>query len=818
MLSNMKQDLIYATRMLWKNPGFTAVALLTLALGIGANTTVFSVVESLLNFPLPVDDPEKVVFVFSSNLSRDINQNPASVDDFLDWREQSDTLEYLVAGVGGSFNLVGSGEPVRVVAFRVTTGFFPTTGYPLSLGRTFRTEESQPGGEKVVVLSHSFWQQRFGGREDVLGQQIALDGESYTIVGVTHESFFFFNRNTALYTPLVLERGQSNRDERTTFVLGRLKSGASVEEADAEMKTIARRLEASHSDTNEGWSVDVVTIRDNLLSGTSFVLIFLYTSITLVLLIACANVANLLLARATVREKEIALRSSLGAARFRIIRQLLTESVLLSAVGGTFGLLLGLWGMRFLREMVRPDINIGFLAEGMHLNPVILFHTFVISLVAGVVFGVVPALQISKPDLHDTLKEGGRGGTGGVRRRFMRNMLVVAQVSMALALLISAGALIRAFNVIYTADPGFNPHNLLTMRVTLPETGYSEDHEVAAFYRQTLERLETIPGVESAAVITQLPLTLFPGAPAAPITIEGALSDDESSGPQAFNIVVSPSILETMEIELVQGRGIQESDNHGRLPVALVSQGAVRRFWPEENPIGKRFKLGRSSFDNPWLTIVGITGDVQIHSHSLRFQKPDEPIVFLAQAQNPRRDTSVALRTSVDPVSLGPLVREGVWDVDPNQPVDNVMSMEQAISQIDTQNLFFVRILTGLGVIALVMAGVGIYGVISYTVHHRSHEIGIRMAMGALPRNILLLVVRQGVVLTVIGLVVGLGLAFAMVRFVGSQLEGFQVSGAGGPLTFIGISLIFLLVAKLASYLPARRAVRVDPVITLRYE
>jgi putative ABC transport system permease protein len=817
MLSNLKQDLIYASRMLWKNPGFTAVALLTLALGIGANTTVFSVVEALVNFQLPVDDPEKVVFLFGANLSRDIDQNPVSVDDFLDWREQASSFEHLVVGTGGAFNLTGSGEPVRVVAFRVTSGFFPTAGYPLSQGRPFRAEETQPGGDKVVILSHSFRQQRFGG-DDVLGQQIALDGESYTIVGVTHEDFFFFNRNTAVYTPLVLERGQASRDNRNLFAMARLKDGVTVEEADAEMKTIARRLEETHPDTNEGWSVDVITLRDNLLSGASFVLIFLYTSITFVLLIACANVANLLLARATVREKEIALRSSLGAARFRIIRQLLTESVLLSAVGGTFGLLLGLWGMRILREMVRPDINIGFLADGMHLNPVILFHTFAISLVAGLIFGLVPALQISKPDLHDTLKEGGRGGSGGVRRRFMRNLLVIAQVSMALALLISAGALIRAFDAIYTADPGFNQNNLLTMRVTLPETGYTEDHEVAAFYRQTLERLETIPGVESATTITQLPLTLFPGAPASAITIEGAVVDDESSGPQAFNIVVSPSVLETMEIELVQGRGLQESDNEDTLPVALVSQGAVRRFWPEDNPIGKRLKLGRSDSDNPWLTIVGITDDVQIHAHSLRFTKPDEPIVFLAHAQNPRRDTSVALRTSVEPASVGPLVREGVWSVDPNQPVDNVMSMDQAIMQIDTQNLFFVRILTGLGVIALIMAGVGIYGVISYTVHHRSHEIGIRMAMGALPRSILMLVIRQGVVLTVIGLFVGLGLAFAMVRFVGSQLEGFQVSGAGGPLTFIGVSLIFLLVAKLASYVPARRAVRVDPVVTLRYE
>lgn len=818
MFSNIEQDLIYAARMLRKNPGFTAVALLTLALGIGANTTVFSIVEAIFNFPLPVDDPQRVVFVFSTNPPRDIAQNACSVDDFFDWREQATSFEHLVAGTGGAFNLVGTGEPVRVVAFRVTTGFFPTTGYPLALGRPFRAEESQPGGEKVVVLSHSFWQQRFGGGADVLGRQIALDGDMYTVVGVAHEDFFFFNRNTALYTPLVLERGRSGRDERNTFVMGRLKSGVTAEEADVEMKTIARRLEQSHSDTNDGWSVDVVTMRDNLLSGASFAMIFLYTSITFVLLIACANVANLLLARATVREKEMALRSSLGAARVRVIRQLLTESLLLSAAGGAFGLLLGLWGMRILRNMVRPDINIGFLADGMHLNPTILFHTLAISLAAGIIFGVVPALQISKPDLHDTLKEGGRIGGGGVRRRSMRNILVVAQVALALALLISAGAFIRAFSEIYTADPGFNQYNLLTMRVTLPERSYSENHQVDAFYRQTLERLATIPGVESAATTTQLPLTLFPGAPAGPITVESAPNDDESAGPQAFDVVVSPSFLETMEIELVQGRGPEETDNQDTLRVALVSQGAARSFWPEQDPIGRRLKLGRSGSDSPWLTIVGVTEDVQIHSHSLRFQNPDVPIVFLPHAQNPRRDTSVVLRTTVDPLSVAPLARQAVWDVDANQPVDNVMSMEQAIAQIDTQNTFFVRILTGLAVIALAMAAVGIYGVISYTVHHRSHEIGIRMAMGALPRNILFLVVRQGVVLTMIGLVVGLGLALAMVRFVASQLEGFQVSGGGGPLTFLGVSLLLLFVAELASYLPARRAVHVDPVITLRYE
>jgi putative ABC transport system permease protein len=599
--------------------------------------------------------------------------------------------------------------------------------------------------------------------------------------------------------------------------MGRLRPGVSADEANAEMQTIAGRIEKAHQDTNEGWTVFVQTVRDNLSTGAALAMLTLYGSITFVLLIACANVANLLLARATVREKEIALRMTLGAGRLRLVRQLLTEAVVLSSVGGTLGFLLGLWGISVLRNMLIPDPNIGFLADVMHLNNRILFHTVGISVLAGLLFGLAPALQTSRPKLHETLKEGGRGAGGGRRQRIIRNLLVTAQVAMALALLGTAGALIRAFNHIYTADPGFNPANLLTLQIVLPEESYAQPRQVAAFYREALDRMARIPGVESTTLTTTLPLTLFPGGPTTPITLEGA-ADKESAKPTVVDLVVSPSYFETMEIPLIQGRGLTTQDNESSLRVAVVSKEMVQRHWAEADPIGRRFKLDGAGSDSPWISVVGVTEDVQTHAHSLRNPTLKMSHVFLPQAQNPRRAVAIVLRTAVEPLGVVSSVREAVWEIDKNQPVEDIRTMANVIARVDTQNTFFVRILTGLAVIALLLAGVGIYGVISYSVHQRSHEIGIRMALGAQPRSILYLVVKQGALLTAVGLLFGVAGAVALVRLMGSQLEGLQVSNASGPATFVTVSLVLLAVAKLASYIPARRAVRVDPVVTLRYE
>ena len=520
----------------------------------------------------------------------------------------------------------------------------------------------------------------------------------------------------------------------------------------------------------------------------------------------------------TVREKEMALRTSLGAGRLRLVRQLLTESVVLAGAGGVLGLIIGAWGLTVLRNWIAPDPNVGFIADGIAMDATVLLHTLAISMVAGILFGVVPAFQTSKSDLQSTLKEGGRTAGGGRRRRFLRSALVVAEISMALTLLGTSGAFIRAFAHIYTADPGFQPKGLLTLQLALPETDYPDEAQIPAFYDEALAELEAIPGVTSAALTTTLPLSMFPGATGSRITIDGRVEEVDQEGPRAFDIVVSPSYFETFRVPIVSGRAIASRDIEGALPVAVIGRETARRYWSESDPIGQRFKLGSLSDDSPWMTIVGVAGDVQTHSHSIRNTKMKSANVFLPIAQHRRRAASVAIRASVEPTGLAAGARQAIWSIDPRLPVDNVMSMPAAIAQTDTQNTFFLRVLTGLSLVALLLAGVGIYGIIAFAVNQRSHEIGIRMALGAKPSGILMLVIRQGAVLTLIGIVLGVAGAVAFVRFFGAQLEGIQVANASGALTYVSVSLMLIFVANLASFLPARRAVNVDPLVVLRYE
>ena len=815
-MTEMRRDLVYSLRTLRKNPVFTAAALLALALGIGANTAVFSVVEALLNFPLPIDDPQRITLVFSQNASLNATQNPVSMPDYLDWRRQSQSFERMAAMKPAGYNLSGRGEPLRVQAFQVTSGFFASLGQELALGRPFREEENRPGARKAVILSHSFWQQNFGGEDCVLGQTVSLDGDSYTVVGVAPQEFFFPDRSTALWVPLTLDPNRHQRDERDLLVLGRLMPEISVKQASVEMQSIARSIEEAHPDTQQGWTVKVVNLLDDFINDAALALTMLYGSITFVLLIACANVANLLLARAATRQKEIALRSTLGAGRLRLVRQLLTESLVLALSGGVLGLILGLLGMKALRGMLAPDPNIGFLAEQMNLSGAILAHTVGISLLAGILFGLVPALQISRIDVNETLKEGGRTTTGGSRQRRLRSGLVVAEVALSLALLGVSGTFIRAFNHLYSADPGFRPEGLLTLQINLSESGDAEPAQSAAFFRQALERLDQLPGVESASATTTLPLTLFPGTLNARMTAEGSAEDPGSNTPNAIRLVVSPQYFETLNIPLLEGRALTEQETQDSFAAAVISQAAARRFWPGGSPLGKRFQMG--SGDDRWWTVVGVSGDVQNHMHSMRFPTLAVPQVFLSMAQLPVRSSFVVLSTQVEPLSLAQAARRTVWGIDSNQPVENIFSMEQVIARIDTQNAFFVNILTGLAVIALLLASVGIYGVISYSVNQRSHEIGLRMALGARSRDILLMVARQGAVLAAIGLPFGVVGSYAFVQLMSSQLEGLSAGGATGLSTFLAVSLILLAVAQMASYLPARRAVRIDPLHALRYE
>ena len=817
-LEAIGKDLKYGFRLLLSNRGFAVVAILTLALGIGANTAVFSILNALFSVPIPVGDPDKVMVVRGENLPQNIPLAGVSAEDYLDWVEQNQSFEMLVGGGAATYNFAGEGEPVRLTAFQFTPGFFKLVGNEPVLGRGFLPEEAEPGGEKVTVLSHSFWQQRFGGAANVLGKNVLLDGESYTIAGVTPEDFFFPSRTVSLWTPLVLERGENKRNLRNLFVLGRLKENVTTKEATAEMQTITKRLADAYPDTNKDWGATVVTFREGIVSGSALALQILYTAISFVLLIACINVANLLLGRAASREKEIALRTALGAGRFRLIRQLLTESVVLALLSGTFGLLLGLWGMDILKGMFSANPQLQILTDAMRLDTGMLAHTIGISMVAGIIFGLVPALQSSKPDLQATLKEGGRGSGGGASKHRLRSILVVSQVALALALLITTTMFIRALGHVWNVDPGFDKANLLTMQISLPEASYPEDQSSINFYREAVPRISDVSGVVSATAVSQLPFTFLGNNPNNRVVIESLSDPEEGSAPTIVSVTVSPSYFETLAVPILQGRGLTEADNENTMKVAVVSEAFVLRYWPDTPALGKRFRLGGPNSENSWVTVVGVSREIHTRNASITRPDPALPHAFLPLAQNPLRATSLILKTEGDPTAVTSAVRKAIWSIDPNQPVANVISMEDQLQQQRTGTATVIKILGALSVIALVLAAVGIYGVISYSVSERTHEIGVRMALGAQPTSVLRLVMRQGAFLTGTGAALGLVLSAGLIQLLKTQLSGLSDTGATDPFTYGGMALLLLVVSLLASYIPARRATRVDPMVALRYE
>ncbi len=817
-MSLFLRDIRYALRTLSRSPAFTLAAVLALCLAIGAHTAVFSVVHALLSFPVPLEEPDRVALLFGENPEQSIQQGGVSADDFLDYRRELKSFSNLTAGTGRQYNLVGTGEPVRVTVAQVTPGFFAMAGVDLHQGRGFLDEEGTAGRDKVAVVGYGFWQQSLGGDPDVLGRILRLDGDTYTVVGVAPEGFFFLNPNTVLWTPLVLERGAAGRDQRLLVAAGRLSVGVSAEQASAEARAVAERLATTYPDTNRGWSASVVTVPENLRQGVSFANILLYSSITFVLLIACVNVANLILARSLSREREIALRSSLGASRPRLLTQLLVESVVLSLVGGGTGFVLGLWGIRVLRNWIAPDANVGFIAPLIRADVWVFLHAFAISTLAGIVFGLVPAFQATRGNLASLMNEGGRGGESR-RRRFLRDGLVMAEVALALALLVTAGTLIRAFERIYEADPGLDPTNLLTLQLALPERDYPEPGDAARFLDDAVTRLEALPGVEGTATTTVLPLTQFPGPGTARASVEGQVQDEQDQTPNVAEVVVSPGYFETMKIDLRSGRTFDDRDREDGEPVAVVTEKFVERFLEGGEGVGARLRLKLPAEEEPgaWRRIVGVVADHASHAHSLR--RPSlPPLVFLPLEQAPRRVATVLVRTQGAPLDLAGVARAAIWDADATLPIDNVKTLEQAVAEIDTQNRFFLRILTGLALVALVLAAVGIYGIIAYSVTQRTREIGIRAAFGARPQNAVGLVARQAVRLTSVGVVFGCGIAYMLVRFMGSQLEGISQTQAGGPMTFVGVVGLFVVVALLASTIPSIRAARLDPVQALRDE
>jgi len=803
------QDVRYGARLLAKHPGFTAVAVITLALGIGANTGIFSVVHAVLLRPLPFPEADRLVYL--NEESQQLPGMSVSYPDFLDWQSQTQVFERMGAVQPAGFTLTGGAEPEMMFGRSVSEGFFPTLRVQMSLGRGFLPDEDRPSGNRVAVLSYRLWQRRFGGERSIIGRVLTLSDQQYTVVGILPANFDYRGTDADVYVPLGLQADQmkDRGNHPGIYVVGRLQAGVSLEQARAEMSAISKRLEQQYPDSNRGVGVHVQWLRDSIVGNVRPALLMLLGAVGLVLLIACVNIANLLLARATVREKEIGIRRALGAGRMRLWRQLLTESVLTALVGGGFGVLLACWATDSLVKL-SPD-SLPRMQE-IGISPTVLAFTVGLSILTGIFFGLVPALHASSAPVMQSLREGGRSSLGS-GRHWLRSVLVVSEVALSLVLLIAAGLLIRSFVRLSNVDPGFDYHNLLTARIVLPRTRYQDENRRRAFYEQALRKLQTLPGVIAAGSITPLPLSG-----------EGwqndyRVADRPKPAPGEYPNTdihyVSPSYLATMRIPLLRGRNFTENDRDPKHPVVLVNQTFVRRWWPNEDPIGKRIQFGGSNpaeSRNPLAAVVGVVGDVKQYG----FDSQPKTEVYLSNLERPRNYTVLVVRTSTSrPLQLDAAVRKAIQEVDKDQPLFNVQTMQQVVNASFGERRVSVFLLAMFAALALALAAVGIYGVMSYSVTQRTHEIGVRMALGARGADVLRMVMWQAFRLALIGLGIGLVLALTATRAISSLLFGIR---ATDPVTYAGLALILALVAALASYVPGRRATRVDPVVALRYE
>ena len=803
-LETFFQDLRYGLRSLRKKPGFTLTAVIAIALGIGANTAIFSLINGVLLRSLAYADPDRIVMVWERSVNATNPRNVVSPANFLDWQKQSRSFEHIAPVWNRPVNLTGgNGEPEEIKAELVGQGFFAVLGVQPITGRVFLPEENQAGNDLVVILSYELWQNRFGGDPRVVGQLATINGRQRTIVGVMPAGFHFLDNQVKVWMPLGLDAATNYRETSGRFlsVVARLKPGVTVQQAQGEMTGIARQLEQTYVKFNAGWGVNIVPIHEQVVGEIRPILIVLLAAVAFVLLIACANVANLLLSRAATRQKELALRAALGAGRKRLVRQMLTESVLLAIIGGGLGALLAYWGIHLLISF-GPD-NIPRLSE-INIDLRVLGFTFAISLVTGVLFGLIPALQASRPDLNDTLKEGARGSTG--HSRMFRNLLVVAEVSLALVLLISAGLMIRSFLWLQSVETGFNARNVLTIRVQLPGKKYPEPHQIVEFFKQAQERIAALPGVQAVGAISYLPLT----GPAARdgFKIVGQPEPAPGQEPPCEVRVITPSYFRAMGIPLLKGRLLDERD--GKEPrVLLINEALARKNFPNEDPIGKRIAV--SWADGAIDEIVGVVGDIKEGA----LDKEPEPAIYWPHPREPYSGMAFVVRTSGDALRFSNAVQKQIRALDPEQPVADVRTMEQVISKSIARPRFNTLLLGIFSGVALVLASVGLYGVMSYSAAQRTQEIGIRMALGAKPGDILRLVVGHGMKLTAAGIVIGVIASFALTRVMSSLLFG--VTATDLP-TFLGVSTLLTGVALLANYIPARRATRVNPVVALRYE
>jgi putative ABC transport system permease protein len=798
-------------RGLVKRPAFTIIALLTLALGIGANTAIFSVVNAVLLRPLPFRDPEQVVMVWEDASFAGFPLNTPAPANYVDWKNQNQSFADMAASAEQSFNLTGDGDPERVTAYAVTHNFFPLFGVQPLIGRGFLPEEDRPGSNKVVVLSYSLWQSRYGGDAHVLNRDIQLNGEKHTVVGVMPASFQFLDSEVRMWVPLALDQeDMANRGGHYLNVAARLKPGVVVTQAQADMNAIMRRIATDHpDDTFDGkLGAVVLPMRDQVVGAARGSLVVLVVAVAFVLLIACANVAGLLLARAVGRRREIALRMALGAGRPTVVRQLLTESLLLSLVAGVLGTFLAYWSFSFLQRLVPEEMAVSM---SLHIDTRILLFTILISIVTGIIFGLVPALQAAKVDLNEALKAGSSRVTS---TGALRSSMIVFEVALSLVLLICAGLLIQTLFQIFRQYSMLEPEKILTMRTVLPREKYKEPTQRNNFYRQVLERVEHLPGVDAAGYATSVPLSWKGGTSG--FLPEGIKSPIPGMAYDANHREVSANYLQTMNIPLRAGRYFDGRDNEKSMPVVIINETMARQYWPGENALGRRLKIGDP--DEPgkqWKQIVGIVADVR----QMGLDEPVKAEMYLPYQQvtdwpffAPR---DLAIRTSGDTSNLVGSVRQIIREVDPDQPVSNVATMAELLGTEASQRRMGMIMLVAFAALALLLASLGIYGVLAYFVTQHTSEIGVRLALGATTRNILFLVLRKGMGLTLLGVVIGLAAALAFTRLMSSLLFGVK---AIDPLTFVTVPLLLAGVALLACYLPARRATKVDPLVALRYE
>jgi predicted permease len=802
-------DVRYGARMLRKNPGFTFIAVLTLALGIGANTAIFSLVSAVLVKPLNYHEPERLVMVWESDATTGATGDTPATGNYADWKTQNQVFEDMAAVEWRNFNLTGDGEPERLMTYGVSQNFLPLLGASPQLGRNFLPEEDKPGANKVVIISHGLWQNRFGGDTGILKREILLNGEKYAVVGVMPPNFEFAVTDVKLLTPIAFTAEQlANRDLHNLNVVARLKPGVTAAQADADIKAITHRIAAAFPQQAQGLSADVVPLHEQLTGNMRRPLLMLLVAVGFVLLIACANIAGVLLARAAARQREIAVRAALGASRWRIVRQLLTESLLLGLLGGGLGVLIAMWTLAFLQQLIPAGMRE---MATLTLDLPVLGFTLGISLVAGVIFGLAPAIQASKTDLNDALKSGS-GRTGiGAGQRWLRNTFVVAEIALSLVLLVGAGLLIQTLSKLRGQYAGLRPDSVLTMRTQLSGANYREHQPKVAFYDAVLARVKTLPGVAAAGYTTAVPLT---GMTSIGLSLEGRQADP-NTGWNAVHRQISPDYFQAMGLAVHQGRAFNERDDERATPVAVVNETMARQFWPGEDPLGKRFKVGPLEGSNPWLTVVGIVADVR----QMGVDAPVKAEMYVPYWQAapytlfvPR---DLVIRTSVAPSSLVPAVRQAIREVDPNQPVANVRTMDEVLGRVTAQRTLGMQLLTAFAALGLLLAALGIYGVLSYFVVQHTPEIGVRMALGAQRSDVLKLVIGRGMKLALAGIVVGLFGALLLTRAMSRLLFGVS---AIDPLTFAGVAALLALVAFLACYIPARRATKVDPMVALRYE